>query len=600
MRIKKIFTGLFLSTLIVTNAGAFRDVPSRAKVYKPLQSFIEMGVVQDGSFFRPTVDVPMQMFLEVLLKESGIDFLTTSVSEDEIFPENISEKSIHFPLVKTAISENIISPKKRFDPLAPISKLEALKTIVAIKKIIPPRRISPTFKKQYGNLLSPNILRSIDGRYLEAGVASNILTKQDLLTIDENLSRQDLIFWLHRYRNGEGNRSKIAKDNPFIKSKKLTIKIDGKEVGPPSTRLKKAARDGYQFPEEFLFEKIYQDILSKYRFSDELTEQKKSELIQAAIQGMVQNLEDKHSNYIMPERSRDYLDSLKGDFEGIGAYVEMVDGNFTITAPISGSPAEKAGILPKDVVTHVNGKPVSGNSIRETIALIKGPAGTDVELTISRKSQEKIISVTRAKVVIPAVEFKMVQSIPVITLKKFDDKVFSEFESIVREHVLGKNRKGLILDFRNNSGGLLDQATVLAEMFSKKGEDLVQIDYKDIKNIVRSQKDGVLADQKNIIILQNAGSASASEVFISFLKSVGRATVFGTPSYGKGTVQQLLKYPNNGVLKITIARWLDPKGNWIHEKGIQPDKVFEERTPEQIQSNADPVLDSAVREILNR
>lgn len=594
--------GLIVS-FFVQPVSAFRDVPTRSKIYEPLQSFIEAGVLKDGSFFRPNQAVPAQMFFDMILRNEEIEYRMPE--EQDILPLNISAQDKLAPMVLAAADYGLLNREESFDPMKTFSKLEAIKILITLKRIAPARRVSPLFSEKYIQYLPKNVQRSIDARYVEAALASNIITVQDLRSIDDILTRQEFVLWLTGMNSGT-MKSRLIKDNSFIPEKKFTIKIDGVEQTEADIAERRAKNtvgkfsETFRFPEEDYFERIYQDMLEQYRFDEELTLEKKQELINAAIRGMVEHLDDKYSTYVEPTRANEFLEQIVGSFEGIGAYVEMVDGVFTITAPIAGSPAEKAGIRGGDVVTAVNGESIAGKTIKESIALIKGPAGTKVTLTISRKTEKIEIDVIRNQVDIPAVEFEMINSVPVIRIKNFDQTLTEKFREIIQKEVVGKSRKGLILDVRNDPGGFLTGAVEMCEFFAKKGETLFSTDYRQENIPFKSNIDGPLENQPNIIVLQNEGSASASEIFSSFLQETKRAEVWGTVSRGKGTVQKLLKYSNGGVLKITVAKWLTPSGVWINDDGVIPDVAHEPRTAEQINAKQDPLLDKAVREILNR
>ncbi len=287
-----------------------------------------------------------------------------------------------------------------------------------------------------------------------------------------------------------------------------------------NTFKEKSSRN-YVFPDEFFFERIYQDVLSNYRFLDELTPEKKKELIHGAIKGMVQQLDDKYSTYFLPANTKEYLDSVNGKFEGIGAYVEMVDGDFTITSPLAGSPAEKAGIQGGDVVTHVDDVSILEKTLRDSIDLIKGPAGTEVKLSIVRNGLRKEVVVSRAQVDVPAIEYDTKSNVPILRIKKFDQTLPERFEALIKKHLVGKKINGLVLDLRNNPGGFLNGAVELGEFFAEKDETIFSVDYPEKTEEFKARTRGVLADFKNIIVLQNTGTASASEILGAFLQESG-------------------------------------------------------------------------------
>ncbi|MDH3324938.1 MAG: S41 family peptidase, partial [Candidatus Peregrinibacteria bacterium] len=356
-------------------------------------------------------------------------------------------------------------------------------------------------------------------------------------------------------------------------------------------------------PNGRIFEAVFASIKDQYRFEEELTAEKKSEMIDAAIAAMVKEMGDKYSSYIEPTKADAFTAGLAGQFEGIGAYVEMIDDNFTITSPIKGSPAEKAGVLPDDIVTAVDGEDIKDKSIQESIALIKGPAETAVTLTILRGLEVKQITVIRGKITIPSVTIKWDKSIPVIGIHQFNRDTKAKFEKILKEEVLTKNPKGLVIDLRNNPGGFLTSAVSMGEFFLNKGDLVFSVDYKKGGQEYTSSRKGELydfwkKDGKKIAILQNKGSASASEIFTTMIQDYNIGEIVGTVSRGKGTVQEVKNYSNGGILKLTIAKWLSPKGRWIHEKGIIPGIEVEDPTAEERKAKIDLQFDRAVRYVL--
>ena len=360
------------------------------------------------------------------------------------------------------------------------------------------------------------------------------------------------------------------------------------------------AGSGLIIPNGRVFESIFKEIKSRYRFSEDLDQKKQEDMIDAAIAAMVKEMGDKYSSYIEPDKSKDFREGLKGQFEGIGAYVEMIQDQLTITAPITGSPAEAAGILPGDVVTHVDGESIKGLSIHESVKKIKGPAGSNVKLKIQRTSGIRDITITRGKITVPPITLKWKNSVPIIGVHQFNSDTHTKFLNMWEEEIEQKNPRGLIIDLRNNPGGLLTSAVKMGEIFLKKGQDIFSVEEKAHKKIYKSGLTGPLEHLDNIVVLQNKGSASASEIFSGMMKDYDKAKIVGSTSLGKGTVQQVLNYQNGGILKLTIAKWLTPKGNWIHEKGVEPDVMIEDQTPEERQNKIDRQLDQAVQIIFGR
>ncbi len=356
-------------------------------------------------------------------------------------------------------------------------------------------------------------------------------------------------------------------------------------------------------PDGDIFEAVFAEIEKDYRFADVLTTEKKEDMVNAAIAAMVKEIGDQYSSFIVPEKSKDFRDGLDGHFEGIGAFVEMIDGKFTITSPIKGSPAEAAGLLTDDVVIEVDGERILDKEIHDSIDLIKGPAGTSVALTILRNGHEKKITVVRGKITVPSVTIEWEKSIPVIGVHQFNNDTKKLFDKILNEEVLPKNPSGIILDLRNNPGGFLTSAVEMGEFFLNKDDVIFSVEFRNNLKKHTSSRRGELYDllknsEIEIFVLQNKGSASAAEIFTTMIQDYGIGKVIGEVSRGKGTVQEIKNYSNGGILKLTIAKWLSPKERWIHEKGVTPDIEVASPTAEDRENKVDPQLDRAVAEIL--
>ena len=322
-------------------------------------------------------------------------------------------------------------------------------------------------------------------------------------------------------------------------------------------------------------------------------------MIEAATEAMVRELEDKYTMYIKPAKSKEYEAGLNGEIEGIGAFVEIIDGNLVITAPITGSPAEHSGIMPGDIVTHVDGVNIEKESLTDSVQKIKGPAGTTVTLKIRRKNHMIEITVTRGRIKIPSVTLKWDRSVPILGIHQFNRTTGEDILQKINEEILPKNPRGIVLDLRNNPGGYLTEAVEIGEMFLENGQKIFSTEFKSKSNDYFSARNGELKDMNKIIVLQNKGTASASEILITALKDYNRVKIVGETSYGKGVVQTLSQYNNGGILKVTVAKWLSPNGTWLNGKGIPADIEVETSTMEQRKQQIDPQLNRAVQELLN-
>ncbi|MCD5385036.1 S41 family peptidase [Candidatus Gracilibacteria bacterium] len=308
-----------------------------------------------------------------------------------------------------------------------------------------------------------------------------------------------------------------------------------------------------------IFNNIYKTLLNKYYDKENLD---KLKLLNSAIEGLVKGTGDKHTVYFPPVKNQTFHDALAGEYEGIGSYVDMEKpGILKITSPIPGSPSEKAGLKGGDIVLKVDGKEITKeNSLLEVISWIKGPAGTDVILTIDRNGVIKDYTVTRDKIIITDIDSKKINSDTYyIKIKSFGEHVASEFKKALEPLEKRNSFKKVIIDLRNDGGGYLDQVTEILSYFIPKGEKTAVVKYHDknyTKNYISKGYDNVDFSKYKIVILQNSGTASASEILIGTLKDYyENIVIIGEQSYGKGSVQTMQNYSDGSSLKYTIAKW---------------------------------------------
>ncbi|WP_040208611.1 S41 family peptidase [Neobacillus jeddahensis] len=323
-------------------------------------------------------------------------------------------------------------------------------------------------------------------------------------------------------------------------------------------------------PNRAEFNKLYEafDTLKNGFYKD--VNQKK--LINGAIDGMVESLDDPYSDYMSNEEAESFHSSISSSFEGIGAEIQEKDGHIIIVSPIKGSPAEKAGLKPNDMVVSVDGKSLQGKNSTEAVTMIRGKKGTKVVLTIQRPGTDAPMTVPLVRDTIPieTVYGEMVDdSIAKVQITSFSSNTAKELEKTLND-LHQKGMKGLVLDLRQNPGGLLDQAVSITSMFVPKGKIIVKEEDRNGKiQEIASQNDG--NPDFPLVVLIDKGSASASEIFAAAVKESAGVPLVGEKSFGKGTVQTAADFKDGSNLKYTIAKWLTPKGNWIHKKGIVPD-----------------------------
>lgn len=324
-------------------------------------------------------------------------------------------------------------------------------------------------------------------------------------------------------------------------------------------------------------------------------------LVDGAIRGMTDALPDDHSSYMDPQETSDFNIDMTGEYDGIGAYVDTEAEFLTIVRPITGSPAEAAGLLPGDQIIAVDGVDVIGMDAALVRLKVLGPAGSTLVLTIVREGVDEPFDVTliRAHIVIPSVEGKMRDDgIAYISVSVFGDTTGEEFHTILAD-LLAQNPKGIILDLRNNTGGYTTSATQVASEFIGEGVIWTE-EYGDGSRFEVDAIPGGLATSSDIplVVLVNEWTASASELVSGAIQDYGRGTLLGVTTYGKGTVQNLVPISNGGTVRVTIAKWLTPEGRTIHELGLTPDVVVE-LTRDDYAAKLDPQLDAAVQLLLN-
>ncbi|NMB53978.1 MAG: S41 family peptidase [Leptolinea sp.] len=352
--------------------------------------------------------------------------------------------------------------------------------------------------------------------------------------------------------------------------------------------------DGTAVNRDELFKPFWQawDLVHQDFFKQPVNDEK---LMQGAIRGMMQSLGDPHTSYMNPDEYRQMSDPLEGEYEGIGAVVDITGEYVTLISFFPGSPAELAGLKSGDMVVAVNGKDMTGIDGNLVLRQIRGPAGTEVTLTLKRKDQDEpiIVTVKREKIQMNSVESKMLDGdIGYIQLLTFGEKTNDEMKQALR--ILKKqNAKGIILDLRNNGGGFLNTAIDVASQFIDTDVVLYE-EYGNGEKKTFNTIPGGIAKDIPMVILINGGSASASEIVAGALQDVGRAKLVGEKSYGKGSVQNWIPLQNEeGAVRITIARWITPNNRQINEKGLDPD-VEIKLTEEDVKALNDVQLKKAV------
>ncbi len=341
------------------------------------------------------------------------------------------------------------------------------------------------------------------------------------------------------------------------------------------------------------FWKAWLLVKEKYPGSDKTTNQ---DHIYGAIKGLLASFGDPYTTFFTPEETKDFESQISGEFGGVGMEMGQKDGILTVIAPLKDTPASRAGIMPGDKVVKINDELSADMSVDKAVDLIRGEPGTNVSITIVREglNAPKVVDLVRAKISIPTVETEKRpnEGVFVIKLYSFSASSPNLFQNALQEFADSGYTK-LVLDLRNNPGGYLEAAVSMASWFLPQGEVVVKEIGKSEKDVVihKSVGPGVFKDKIKMVILVNGGSASASEILAGALSEYGVGTLMGTKTFGKGSVQELMRLTSDTAIKITIAKWYTPKGISISESGLTPSIILEPNK----NNEKDDQLESAVK-----
>jgi len=330
-----------------------------------------------------------------------------------------------------------------------------------------------------------------------------------------------------------------------------------------------------------LFGEVFERVRSDY--VEGVTDE---QLIEAAINGMLSAL-DPHSSYMNAKSFRDMQVQVRGEFGGLGIEVTMENGLVKVVSPIDDTPAARAGLKPGDFITQIDSEPVLGLSLNDAVEKMRGPVGSDIKLTIRREGKDPFdVTVKRAVVKIQSVKSQLQGSdIGYIRITSFNEQADSGVKNAIKDlkAKAGDKLTGIVLDLRNNPGGLLDQAVAVSNDFLAQGE-IVSTRGRHAEDAQRynAQPPGDVTNGLPMVVLINGGSASASEIVAGALQDHHRAVLLGTKSFGKGSVQTIIQLPGHGAIRLTTARYYTPSGRSIQAKGIEPDIVVEPAKIERV------------------
>jgi carboxyl-terminal processing protease len=333
---------------------------------------------------------------------------------------------------------------------------------------------------------------------------------------------------------------------------------------------------------------LFGDVFERVR-SDYVEKPDDTMLIESAINGMLAAL-DPHSSYMSPKNYRDMQVQTRGEFGGLGIEVTMENGVVKVVSPIDDTPAAKAGIQANDLITHLDNEQISGLTLEQAVEKMRGPVNTPITLTVVRKGKDEPfdVKIVRDFIRINAVKSRQEGDVAYLKVTTFNEQTHANLVKAMDalKKTMGSNIKGYIVDLRNNPGGLLDQAIAVSDDFLERGA-IVLTKGRNNEETQRAQaRPGDSAEGKPVVVLINGGSASASEIVAGALKDHKRATIIGTRSFGKGSVQTIIPLGANGAIRLTTARYYTPSNRSIQAKGIDPDIVIEQELPDELKGKA--------------
>ncbi|CAK7258472.1 S41 family peptidase [Shinella yambaruensis] len=343
---------------------------------------------------------------------------------------------------------------------------------------------------------------------------------------------------------------------------------------------------------------IFGDVFERVR-AQYVTPPKEDQLIENAINGMLTSL-DPHSSYMNAKDAEDMRTQTRGEFGGLGIEVTMEDELVKVITPIDDTPAARAGVLAGDFISKIDGQDVRGLKLEEAVEKMRGAVNTPIKLTLIRKGAEKPIELTimRDIIAVKAVKSRVENDVGYLRVISFTEKTYDDLEAAItkiKEEVPADKLKGYVLDLRLNPGGLLDQAINVSDAFLERGEVVSTRGRNEDETRRFNATPGDITDGKPVIVMVNGGSASASEIVAGALQDLRRATVLGTRSFGKGSVQTIIPMGDAGALRLTTALYYTPSGKSIQGTGITPDITVEQPLPPELQGKLESAGESNLR-----
>lgn len=554
-KLTKFFATILILFTLAPSVAAYDDIPGDSPYFYAIEYLRKNDVFQDTKVFKPDSDVSRAEFIVYLVK---LNARKENIKRPTSLPFSDTRLNAWYaPYVAEAINLGILTGNEgKLNPDRRITLLEALELLYHSRSIPIPRRY--VGEMPFKDLARNKGAQALVMRSMELGIV------------------------MPQKRDNFGLYRRMTKAEAARMIYKMDLVDLRESQGPVATG------------SDANLEKIdsaYRLILSSYVDKEGLDTKKMTD---ATVRAMADALGDPYSTYLDVEENGSMSDELGGQFEGIGAYVEMKeDKSIAIVAPIKDSPAAKAGIHAGDIIRKVDDFDTAGATLQETVRRIKGKSGTSVKLTLQRNGETMVIEVVRGVVKINAVEYEVIGGGKVmhIRLISFNINAIKEFGEVVELILANPDIKGIVLDVRDDPGGLLEAALGILNYLLPTNSSSVTVVYSFFSYTQYTSGVGELSKYP-MVVLVNKGSASASEIVAGALKDHERAKIIGETTFGKGTVQEINYFADGSSLKLTVAKWLTPLGHSIQKNGITPDIAVSSAT-----ENSDPPLERALQEL---
>ncbi len=569
--------GVYLSSIGGLSAAAYSDINNLDKDFEAISYVESLGLFGNDEFMPDKVMTKGELF-EMLLRADGYDINTPNSIELDLqdlgpeyepYFERMYDLGVFDYQVGDILSNQEVK-LKNWNALRYFFRYKG----VPVQKVLTD---SSYLESQIDNIYYKSVYAPFVDRGLKLGIIEAENRRYDTFGF---FTRRDFAKLVYRF---------AIVDAAVGADKEVVINVEqGSNVNSSLARVE-------QFK---ILEDVWLRANSDFLYADDV---KKDQLLYGAIDGLVEALDDPYTTFQIPTEARALENTLSDSYEGIGASLHFENGQVIVVSPILNSPAEKAGIKSGDIITRVDGQSLEGMNLDEAISLIKGEAGTSVQITVLRDGRELNFNIVRAMVKVEFVTAEQtLDNILILKINTFGSGLANSIESVL-DSIDTEDLNGIILDLRNNPGGFVNEAVDVADLFVGPSADVVQVNYNNRSSQTLRTDSSAKVSGIPMGILINEGSASASEILTGTLDYHLDAVVVGKKSFGKGTVQELVNYTDKSSLKITVAEWMVPSDlgfRTIDKVGIRPD--FEvEITDEDIASGNDAQLNKAIFEVRN-